>query len=225
MQLILKIGGSILYNNDDINVNLIKNWVNTIEKLRESGHKIGIVIGGGSPARKFVRAANELGADGSSQDLLGIESARQNARLFISALDNAYPEPPKNFHELMLALSTHDLIICGGFQPGQSTNAVASIFAEYTRADWLFNLTKVDQVYDKDPQNNIDAKGYDNLSYDELEVIILDNKQHPGGYALFDHLGLGVVKRSGVKLAFINGNNPEYINDILNGKQRGTIVG
>ncbi len=151
---IFKIGGSILFDGEILKTELIQKWINVINELVSSGNRVGIVIGGGRPARKYIKAASELGANKSYQDLLGIESARQNARLFIAALNQSYPTPPKNYEELIHALGTHDLVICGGFQPGQSTNAVAAIFSETIGAKYLFNITNIDKVYNKDPDNS-----------------------------------------------------------------------
>lgn len=225
MQIVLKIGGSILFNDGELNHSLISKWVSVINELVKMDIKLGIVVGGGVPARKYISAAKELGATATYQDILGLQSARQNARLFISAIKEAYPDPPGNYKELLLAFSTHNLVICGGFQPGQSTNAVAAILAEYIGADYLMNLTRVEKVYDKDPSKFEGAISYDVLSYDKFTKIIGVHEQTPGNYELFDHLGLEIVKRSNIKLVFIDGLQPEFVIDILKGKTRGTIVG
>ncbi|NDB28372.1 UMP kinase, partial [archaeon] len=47
MKIVIKIGGSTLYNNYDIKLDLIKKWIKIIKQLRQDGHRIGVVIGGG----------------------------------------------------------------------------------------------------------------------------------------------------------------------------------
>lgn len=205
-------------------MDLINHWIKVINQLREDGHRIGIVIGGGKPARQFAAAARELGATNSYQDLLGIEAARQNARLFIAALPDAYPDPPQTYQELIRITASNDLVVTGGFQPGQSTNAVASLFAEHIRADFLFNVSNVSKVYDKNPKDFDDAKPYDTLDYETFANILHDNEQLPGTYELFDHIGVDVVSRSQIKLVFIHGDHPEYLADVIEGNHRGTIV-
>jgi len=224
MKLVIKIGGSTLFDGDEIKLDLIKHWVEVITQLRHDGHRIGVVIGGGIPARRFARAARELGATNSYQDLLGIEAARQNARLFIAALPDAFPDPPETYQELIRITASNDLVVTGGFQPGQSTNAVASLFAEHIRADYLFNVSNVAKVYDKNPKEFTDAKPFDELDYATFADILFDNEQLPGTYELFDHIGIDVVSRSKIKLVFIDGNHPEYMIDVIGGKPRGTIV-
>ncbi len=224
MRIVIKIGGSILFKDGRIKTSIVKDWIEKIQKLLDSKIQVGLVIGGGIAARDYIFASKELGATADYQDFLGIESARQNARLFISGFRDAYPTPPENYEELIHAVSTHQLVITGGFQPGQSTNAVAAIFAEHMRADYLFNMSNVDKVFDKDPSKHDDAIPYDTISYDKLSDIITLNEQTPGKYALFDYLGNEIIKRSSIKLVFLNGNHPEYIEEVINGKSRGTIV-
>ena len=224
MKIVIKIGGSTLYNNYDIKLDLIKKWIKIIKQLRQDGHRIGVVIGGGKPARQFANAAKELGATNSYQDFLGIEAARQNARLFIAALPDAYPDPPETYQELIKKTATNDLVITGGFQPGQSTNAVAALFAEHIRADYLFNISNVEKVYDKNPEQFSDAKPYDELDYSTFSNILQTYDQLPGTYELFDHIGFDVVRRSNIKLVFINGESPEHLIDVIDGKPQGTII-
>lgn len=224
MKLVLKIGGSILFNENEINITLINQWIIVIRKLRSAGHQVGVVVGGGKPARDFSKAAKDLGANASYQDLIGIASARQNARLLISGLNEAYPHPPKDYQELISVVHEHPLVIAGGFQPGQSTNAVAAIFAEYIGADYLFNLSNITHVYDKDPAKYKDAKTLAQISYDDFTEILKQNEQSPGKYALFDIVGLSIVQRSELKLVFLDGRSPNFLLDVLEGKKQGTLV-
>ncbi|MFV2014227.1 MAG: UMP kinase [Candidatus Heimdallarchaeota archaeon] len=224
MKLVLKIGGSILFNGNDVNIELINQWIKVIRKLRNDGHQVGVVVGGGKPARDFTKAARELGANTSYQDFIGIASARQNARLLISGLIEAYPHPPKDYQELISVVHEHPLVIAGGFQPGQSTNAVAAIFAEYIGADYLFNLSNITHVYDKDPAKYKDAIPLDQISYDKFTEILKQNEQRPGKYALFHVVGLSIVQRSKIKLVFLDGRTPNFLLDIIIGKNQGTLV-
>ncbi|MDH5400954.1 MAG: UMP kinase [Candidatus Heimdallarchaeota archaeon] len=224
MRLILKIGGSLLFKDGNIQVDLLNKYISIIRELRSLGHIIGVVVGGGYPARQYTKAANQLGASNSYMDIIGIEAAKQNARLLISGIQEAHPIPPSNYNELLLAISTSNLVIIGGLQPGQSTNAVAALFAETLGADYLINLTDISKVYDMDPKLNKDAKPLDTLSYQEFSKIIQANPQVPSGYKLFDTLGVTIVERSKIKLVFINGNQPEKIKQIIKNEPVGTII-
>ena len=79
-------------------------------------------------------------------------------------------------------------------------------------------------LYSRNLKLSPDASPYDKLSYEELSTIINRNEQTPGNYALFDKLGMDVVRRSKIKLVFLNGYHPEYVKEFLEGKNLGTIV-
>ena len=225
MKFVIKIGGSVLFDDvGSIKIDLIRNWIEIIEELQNQDHQVAIVVGGGKPARQFSKIARDLGAPNSYQDLIGIEAARQNARLLISGLPSAYPDPPSSYQEFIKVAAHQSLVVVGGFQPGQSTNAVAAILAEEIGADYLFNMSNISKVYDKDPEEYPDAKPFDKLTYSEFEQLLVANEQLPGTYALFDNVGLEIVKRSKIKLTFLDGSHPEYIPKLLSGKSLGTVV-
>ncbi len=206
VRIVVKVSGKIVGPH---RVDAIKALVEAVKRLREDGVKIlALVVGGGELARSFIRAARELGVGRSQQDLLGIEAARLNARLVAYALgDIAYPEPPRSLHEALQAASTGKIVVAGGFQPGQSTAAVAALLAEALGADMLLLGTRVDGVYDKDPARHPDAKLIEKLSYDEL-VRVLEQSVEPGRYELLDPLAVSVLKRSGIPTRVFNAENP-----------------
>lgn len=224
MNIVLKIGGSVLFSDNEINTPLIKKYTETINVLKKTYEKIGIVVGGGIYARNYIKAAKKLNATADFQDFLGIEISRQNARLLISALTNVYDEPPKDYNEFKKASSMFQIVVLGGFQPGQSTNGVAAIVAEHLKAEYLINLSDVDQVYNKDPDKFKDAKPLTEISYYDFYKIIINNEQSPGKYALFDLLGFEIIKRSNIKLLFLNGKHPELIHKALTGSTIGTVI-
>lgn len=203
---------------------VVLQYVETIRTLQKMGHKLVIIVGGGAIARDYIKTAATFHASKSILDRLGIESARQNARLLQSAFPDSYPHPPTSFEDLQTALLQSNLVFVGGLQPGQSTNAVAALAAELLQADYLFNISDVDYVYDRDPREHTDAKKMLTLSYDTLTDIILQNSQDPGMYDLFDLVATQIIKRSKIKLSFVNGKHPDYILRILDGEALGSLV-
>jgi len=225
-KIVMKFGGSVLYKeNMTLNVDLIKNIIGVINSLYEQGHKIAIVVGGGKLARVIIQASDILGHVTTFKDILAVESTRIHALLVIASLkDKAYLLVPRSFEEVGKALSTEKIVVTGGLQPGQSTSAVSALLAEYWGADFLLNLTNVDKVYDKDPHRFPDAKPIDKMTSEELLEIITKQEEKPGKYDLFDVVGCEIIKRSKIKLIFINGSDPENIQKVIDGKPIGTIV-
>lgn len=225
MKVVLKIGGSIIYDNQHLDTTIITKYVDIIKNLVNKGHQITVIVGGGRLARNIIKASKEIGGVNTYQDIIGVEVSRIHALLFIGALgDIAYQTTPRSFDQLREALSTGKVICMGGLQPAQSTNAVASLVAEIWRADMLINLSDVSKVYDKDPKKYPDAKGYDRISIDEFVQIIERNTETPGSYDLFDKVGVEIIKRSKIKLVFTNGKKPENILKIIKGEKVGTTV-
>ena len=225
-KIVIKFGGSVLYKDEmDLDIEKINEIVNTIISLHDEGHKVAVVVGGGKLARIIIQASDVLGHVTTFKDILAVESTRIHALLVIASLKNrAYLLVPRTFEEVGKALSSGKIVVTGGLQPGQSTNAVAALVAEYWGANLLINLTNVDKVYDKDPNVHEDAKPLDELSPDELLGIISQQDEEPGKYALFDRVGCEIVKRSDLKLVFTNGSEPKNILRIVNGEKIGTII-
>ncbi len=227
MKIVLKIGGSLLYRDDSVVLNdeLIKQYVNIIKSLSQQSHQLIIVTGGGKLARQLIKVGIELKVNHTFQDVLGVEASRIHAMLFIGALsDIAYRDVPRSFNEVRTAISSDKIIVLGGLQPGQSTNAVASLIAEFWDADLIVNLSDVDKVYDKDPDKHPDAKAYDKLSIDDFYNIIVKQEESPGRYPLYDRVGAEILKRSRLKIVFLNGRKPENIEKAIKGENVGTIV-
>lgn len=224
MRVVIKIGGSTLFQNGSLHFPTINKYVSVIKQLLKDNVKVSVVVGGGQPARDYITVAQKMGLTMSYQDWLGIEAARQNARLLLGPFQGAYPQPPTSYEELQRALRTNDLVFVGGLQPGQSTNAVAALTAENLGADYLFNCSNVDYVYDQDPNLHKDAKKLESITYSKFIEVISKNEQTPGAYALFDVVAAQIIQRSKIRLSFVNGSDPENILRVLKGEKLGTMV-
>ncbi len=214
MKVVIKITGKVF--NEEY-TSIIKELALIIKHRYESGDRVAVVVGGGSTARKYISMGRKLGVNNSLLDMLGIEASRINAQLLSYILqDISYPSIPRNINEFLNAWASGKVVVCGGLQPAQSTNAVAALIAEIVNADLLVNATVTDGVYDKDPSRYSDAKLLRRVSIGELEKII---KQEflPGHYELIDPLALNIVKRSKIRLVFVNAFKPKTIEEVLEG--------
>ena len=136
MRAVLKIGGSLLYDEaGQIITERIRQYGTVITKLVDDGHQLVIVVGGGRPARVYISAARELGASEAQCDWLGIKMARHNAELLCAALGEiAYPKIVVTLDELEVAMVHGKVVLMGGLIPAQSTNAVAALISIITGA-------------------------------------------------------------------------------------------
>ena len=90
MKIVLRIGGSILGSPPDGAV--MASYATVVEKALKEGHKIAIVVGGGSVARQYIEAARKMGLEHRDQDLVAIAASRVNAKLVGMKL--GFPDVP-----------------------------------------------------------------------------------------------------------------------------------
>jgi uridylate kinase len=219
--IVIKLSGS-LFNN--IKPKLLKAFAKLFIASKESGRHPIIITGGGVAARNYIYAAKRMGSDQASLDELGIELTRIHARLFIAAIGkSAYPYPPLSLEEAVKAVETGKIVVAGGFQPGQSTNAVAALLAEKLKATLLINATDVDGVYQKDPTQYRDAEKLARITPRQLSLLLKDLKADAGTYDLMDPLALKIIERSKIKTRILR-CTPADLGKALEGRNVGTLV-
>jgi len=208
--LVIKIGGSLLFNDKkNLDSKKITEFCNII-KNKSDYDSIVVICGGGILARDYINAVRTFSGNEALCDTFGIEVSRINSKLIIACLnEKAFPQVPKSIEELSVALLPKKIIVMGGLQPGQSTTSVAVEVAEYINADNLVILTDVDGIYDKDPKKYKDAKLLSNLSYKDIQELILDssgdNQAAAGEYRIFDAVSLQLLKRSKMEVLVLSG--------------------
>ena len=195
MKIVIKIGGSLLQDNGEISVERIFRYAEIIRKLREEGHNLATVVGGGNTARKYIEAMRKLNASDAICDLMGIKVAKLNAYLLISAIkENVYPKAPDTLEEAVSMFSLGKIVVIGGLQPGQSTNAVAALLAEAIGASILINATTVDGVYTA-PPGTPGAKKLEKVTTEQLmEIVQRTSIFKAGEYRLFDPLAILIAR-------------------------------
>lgn len=221
MKLVISIGGSILVSN--LSAENFRKYAEVLRDLSKI-HQLVVVVGGGIIAREYISISRELGANEAVSDLIGIEVTRLNARLLISALgDVAYPEPLRDYTEIPKVLSSGKIAVMGGVAPGQTTDAVAAVAAEYINADLLVNATSVDGVYTSDPRKDPSAKKIERMSAEELVKVVMSTEMRAGSRAVIDPLAAKIIERSKIRTIVLDGRNPENLKKIF-GDHGGTEI-
>jgi uridylate kinase len=224
MRVVISIGGSVLA--PDLGAGRVAEHAAAVDRLVAEGVAVGVVVGGGVVARDYIAAARDLGADEVRLDRLGIGVTRLNARLLISALGTvAAPTPPHDYEDAGEAMRRDDVPVMGGVTPGQTTDAVAAVLAEYVGADLLVYATSVDGVFDVDPGTDPDAERYDALTPGELVDVVAPMSRDAGAAAPVDLLAAKLIERAGMRAVVIDGTDPERIAAaVLRGDHAGTDV-
>jgi len=222
MRIVAAIGGSIIIKGYDY-----KKFQKYAEILKElsKNHEIFVVIGGGQPARDYIKVARDLGCGEAKCDDLGIELTRINAKLLILALDEvAYPIVPHNFQKALKYSSNGKIVVMGGTEPAHSTDTVGAILAEYVNADMFINLTSVEGMYDKDPNKYPDANLIEEITATEMLEIIKEKDVKAGTYEFFDFTAIQMIKRSSIETIIANGNDPKNLIKAVNKEKIGTRI-
>lgn len=157
-----------------------------------------LVVTGAGGLKEYIYASGEYGNQGE-QDLVGIAATRLNARTLMTAMQ-AYPDIPKTAEEIKVAASTGRNVVMGGLTPGHSTDAVAAIAAEILDAD-LYIATRIDGVYDRDPEDP-EANFLEEVTVKDLKEIVSGNNE-AGKHELIDSTALEIIKRSGISTKFL----------------------
>ena len=228
---VIKIGGSLLFSEDgNIDTEKIREFC-TIIKNKDSYDSVIVVCGGGIMARQYINALRKFNVNETICDLMGIGISRLNSKLLVANLkDFAYPQVPTSIEELSVALNFKKIIVMGGIQPGQSTTSVALEVAEYNNAKNVIVLTNVKGIYDKDPNKYTDAKLYNTLTIKQLQDMLLDsfgdNQASAGEYRIFDAVSLQILKRSKIEVIVINGQDLQEFKKFWNGEKGviGTVI-
>jgi len=224
MDVVISVGGSVLV--PDLDSGRVERYAEAVERIADEGHDVSIVVGGGKTARDYIGVARELGANDAMCDYLGMGVTRVNTRLLIAALEGvAYPEPPTSYREAEDALADDKVPVMGGMAPGQTTDAVAAVFSEYTDADLLVYATSVDGVYTSDPSADDEATKLESLTPEELIQIVMETQMDAGANSVVDALAAKIIERSGTRTVVLDGNDPADVERaVLDGVHEGTEI-
>ncbi len=223
MRAVVKLGGALFRRQP--NVTALKDMGKVLGGFVEEGNQLVLVAGGGENARTYIAAARKLGAEESTCDLLGIQITRANAELLRLALGSiASSKIPTTLSDLPHCVGSGKAVVMGGLQPGQSTNAVAALAAEITRAEILVNGTDVEGVYSEDPKKNPKAKLIRSVHVDKLLSWAMEGEVFAGSYELLDPLAIKIMQRAKIPTRFVSLGDPGNIIAALKGKDIGTRV-
>lgn len=228
---VASIGGSVLLGqatakpSADLSIDHL-NFRRYADVLRQScPMPLGLVVGGGFPARRYIEAARRLQLDEAGLDHLGIAVTRANAWLLVAALGaEAYPRPAHDFEEAALALRSYPRVVMGGTHPGHTTDAVAAMLAERVRAERLVIVTNVDGVYTADPKVDPKAQLLVTVSARQL-VELAGTNRSAGSTGVMDPLAAQIVQRARIETRVVNGSDPGNVAKAIAGKAfKGTTV-
>lgn len=203
-------------------VERIQAWAKDLQVL--------VVVGGGQPARKYIRLARSLQVGEEDLDRIGVMATRLNAQLVQSMLHAwgapvARELPVTTQHALGLS-RPGQVVVMGGTTPGHSTDFVAAELAVGVGAARLVNVTNVDGVYTKDPAQHPDAQHKPRLDFDELLQIIEEEEWTTAGApGVLDGPATVLIATNGVRTCVVSGKDLDNVECAVRGQAfQGTLV-
>jgi len=221
MILVYSLGGSILAGQD---ADGLRSYADAMKSLAKE-HQIYVVVGGGKIARQYIEKARSLGASEFFCDQIGIAATKMNAALLIAALGDAAPQDIASSYQDAVRLGAlAKIVVLGGMSPGQTTDAVAALMAEYVHAHRLIIPTSVDGIYTVDPEVDKTARKLDRITPQELVLMAMQTEMKAGSRSPIDPLAAKIIQRSSIPTAVVDGWNVENLKKGITGAHQGTEI-
>lgn len=182
-RILLKVSGEALLGEQGhgIDGSILTQYAEEVKSVHDEGYEISIVIGGGNIFRG-VKGATE-GMDRVQGDYMGMLATMINSMALQDALERKGVQT-----RLMSAIRMEEiaepyirrrairhlekgLVVIFGAGTGNpyfTTDTAASLRAIEVEADVILKGTRVDGIYDSDPEKNPDAKKFDVITGDEV---------------------------------------------------------
>ncbi len=229
-RILLKLSGEALLGERQYGIDPIRisQYAQEIKKVTSLGIEVAIVIGGGNIFRG-VSAANN-GMDRVQADYMGmlatvinglaLQSAleetevqtRLQTAIKIEAVAEAYIKRKAVRH-----LEKKRVVIFGGGtgNPFFTTDSAAVLRAIEINADVILKGTRVNGIYDSDPEKNKNAIKFDSISFDNVL-----NKN----LKVMDSTAFTLSKENNLPIIVFNMNKEGNLFKIISGEKIGSIV-
>ncbi|MFA6701287.1 MAG: UMP kinase [Dysgonamonadaceae bacterium] len=191
-RILLKLSGESLAGDGKQGIDelQLERYAEQIKEIAQMGVQIGIVIGGGNIFRGLSGAKN--GFDRVKGDQMGMMATVINSLALSSELTSIGQknrvftairmEPVGEFYSKWKAIDAMEkgeiAIISGGTgNPFFTTDTASALRGIEIEADVMFKGTRVDGIYTADPEKDLGAQKFDDLSFDEIllhELKIMD---------------------------------------------------
>ncbi|KAJ03445.1 UMP kinase [Sulfitobacter mediterraneus] len=182
-RVMLKISGEALMGDQGFGLHppTVERIAREVQSVHEMGVEICMVIGGGNIFRGLQGSAQ--GMERTTADYMGMLATVMNALAMQSSLEglgihtrvisaitmNEVAEPYIRRRAVRHLEKKRVCIFAAGTgNPYFTTDTAATLRANEMSCEAIFKGTKVDGVYDKDPNKFDDAKRYDDVSYDDV---------------------------------------------------------
>ena len=230
-RVLLKLSGESFADpelNFGISSDILKRIANEISQASSDGYQIGIVVGGGNFFRGVSESAKDMAQ--ANADYMGMLATVINAIALKDALDTngtqtrvqsaidmtAVTEPYIRLRAIRHLEKGRVVIFAAGTgNPYFTTDTAASLRAAEIEAEIVLKSTRVEGIFDDDPESNTKAKLYENITYRD----IVEKK-----LGVMDLTAITLCEENQMPIRVFDGTISNNIYKALTGDKLGTLV-
>tara|TARA_Y100000992_G_scaffold301987_1_gene274460 strand:- start:1482 stop:2183 length:702 start_codon:yes stop_codon:yes gene_type:complete len=230
-RVLLKLSGESFADPDSnfgIQPETIDRIAEEITEASQKGVQVGVVVGGGNFFRGVQESAKNMAQ--ANADYMGMLATVINAVALKDALDKngiqtrvqsaitmtAVAEPYIRLRAIRHLEKGRVVIFAAGTgNPYFTTDTAASLRAAEIDANLMLKSTRVDGVFDEDPEKNNNAEKYDEISYKEVVSSKLK---------VMDLTAITLCEENEMPIRVFDGTIPGNIYNALTGESIGTLI-
>tara|TARA_B110001450_G_scaffold29418_1_gene25697 strand:- start:175 stop:879 length:705 start_codon:yes stop_codon:yes gene_type:complete len=229
-RILLKLSGEALMGEKQFGIDnkRLMQYARDIQEISEMDVEIGIVIGGGNIFRGVQ--AEKGGMDRTQGDYMGMLATMINSMALQSALESIglitrlqsaiemkQIAEPYIKRKAVRHLEKGRIVIFGAGtgNPFFTTDSAASLRAVEIESDVILKGTRVDGVYDSDPEKNSNALKFDTLTFDQAYEKQLK---------IMDMTAFTLCKENEIPVVVFDMNSPGNLKKVILGEKIGTLV-
>lgn len=229
-RVLLKLSGESLMGNKQfgIDADMVMQYAEEIKAAVDAGVQVAVVIGGGNIFRGIQATANGIDrVQGDYMGMLatvinsmalqsGLEKLGINTRL-LTAIEMKEIAEPFIKRRAVRHLEKGRVVIFGAGtgNPYFTTDTAAALRATEIECNVILKGTRVDGIYDADPEKNPSAKRYEKVTFTEVLAKKLN---------VMDLTAFTLCQENHLPIIVFDMNTKGNLKKVLNGETIGTIV-
>lgn len=229
-RVLLKLSGESLMGDECYGLDPKKlcDYAYQIKDIVETGIRLGIVIGGGNIFRGLAGAAegidrvkgDQMGMLATVINSLALQSELEKHGVTARVLTAIRMEPIGEMYSKQKAVESIKqsevvIIAAGTGNPFFTTDTASALRAVEMGCDVMLKGTRVDGIYDSDPEKNPNAKKFDKLTYDEV---------YERGLKIMDLTATTLCKENNMPIIVFDMDTPGNLKKVVTGQKIGTLV-
>lgn len=229
-RVLLKLSGESLMGQQGFGIEskMLRYYVSQIKSVVDLGVEVAVVIGGGNIFRGLNAA--ETGIERTHGDYMGMMATVINGMALQSALEQSGVETrlqtaikmeriaePYIRRRALRHLEKGRVVIfsAGTGSPFFTTDSAAALRGNEIGADVILKGTRVDGIYNTDPEKDPNAVKIQNITYADVLKM---------GLRVMDLTAFTLCQENKVPIIVFDINNPDNLRKIVIGEQVGSLV-